>query len=210
MPLPDPRRVVAILLQQQRHRQLVRLDQRRRISLQHPALQSRPPVIPARQNPVPRRGAHRRTPVRIREHHPLRRQPVHMRRRDLPLRVQALHIPVAQIIRQYVDDVRFRPLRRHHPYGRQGQQQDRQFQPKTVHDHGNKDVCPTDQVSTMSPVLGDWFSPTLADSPPTPYRTNVQGAPCGHRFLPGQFREPKCPCLIHPLIRAASGPFVVK
>ena len=48
--------------------------------------------------------------MRICENHPLASQPIHVRRRDLAVRVQALHVAVAQVIAQDQQDVRPRRL----------------------------------------------------------------------------------------------------
>jgi hypothetical protein len=55
---------------------------------------------------IPRRRAHRRSRMGIREPHPLARQPVQVRSRNLaPFRVETVHIPIAEVIGKDIDDV---------------------------------------------------------------------------------------------------------
>ena len=72
-----------------------------------------PPRITPRQQPVARRRADGRPAVRIRENHPLPRETIHIRRRNLPpLRIEKMHIPVAEIIAKHIHDIRLFRRRR--------------------------------------------------------------------------------------------------
>jgi hypothetical protein len=106
MPFADDARVVTLLLQERRHRQLIPLDQRRDIAVKHVGLQPGSPGVASRKNTVAARRADRCARVRIRERHALRGQLVNIGRFDLAaLRIQALHIAVAEIVGQDINNI---------------------------------------------------------------------------------------------------------
>ena len=117
MPLAHARRRVALVLQHLRHGEPPLLDQPRAQPAEHAALELRAPVVAPRDHAVARRRADGGRRVRIRKFHPERGEPVHVRRRDFSVRIEALHIADAQIVRENKDDVRL--LRRDGECGRQ-------------------------------------------------------------------------------------------
>ena len=108
VPFSDAGGVIAVLLEQRRHRQPIGGDQGLGIAVQDPALQPRAPSIASGQQAVPRRSTHRRSTVGVGECHPLRRQPVQMGRLDLAtLRIQALDVAIPEVVGNDVDDIRW-------------------------------------------------------------------------------------------------------
>ena len=105
MPLADACGCVALRFEERRDRRLIRLNQRRTESIEHALVQPRPPTVAARHQSVTRRRAHTRGRVCIRKAHALLGNPIHVRRRDLGLRVVALGISPAHVVRQNQDDV---------------------------------------------------------------------------------------------------------
>ena len=107
-PLADERRLVTRFLQRLRHRDIVRFQSLGRwIGITGIAPHSRVSVMQARHEHTARRRAHRRSRVKMREAHALRRHAIQVRRGDdfLPVTAQ---IRIPQIIRQDPDQVRFR------------------------------------------------------------------------------------------------------
>ena len=107
VPLADRGGGVAVLFQQSRHREPVGRDERIVIgAVEHALLQVRAPRVAARQQAVARGRADGGAAVRIGEGHALRDQPVEVRRLDFSaLGVERLHVAVAQIVGEDVDDV---------------------------------------------------------------------------------------------------------
>lgn len=108
MPLANRRRAIAVLFRESGDGQPVGRDERRAEMLDDAALQPRPPMISPGEQRVPRRRAHAGGCVPIREAHPLRREPVDLRRLDFPtLRLVALHVAITEVIGEDDEDVGF-------------------------------------------------------------------------------------------------------
>ena len=104
MPLPDARRMVPGVLQHPRQGQPSRLDQRRIPGPEHRFLQARAPAVTARQDPVPRGGAHGGGRMGVGEADPLPGEPVEVRSLVEPAAVAA-QIGPAHIVHDNKDDV---------------------------------------------------------------------------------------------------------
>ena len=113
MPFADAGGRIPLLPEHGRHGGAGGRDHGRSVRGKDAVLHPRPPVVAAGENAVARGRADRCRSMRIGEGHPLRRELVEVRRRDLAaLRVQALHIAVAEVVGEDVDDVGFCGLRR--------------------------------------------------------------------------------------------------
>src|SRR5262245_445133 len=108
MPLPETGGVIPLRLEERGHRHPSRLNEPRAEPPQHARLQLGAPGIAPRHQSVPRGGADRRAGMRIGENHPLRRDPIEIRRWNFSLRIKALHIAVAEVVAENEDDVGLR------------------------------------------------------------------------------------------------------
>lgn len=119
------RSVASLLLQQSRQSQAFGRDQRRAEPVQNAGLQARPPVVPARKHAVAAGRANGRSGMGLGERHALRRKPVDTWRCDFAaFRIQTMHIAVAEIVTQNINDVRcFRRRIGSLEYGHRRQQQ---------------------------------------------------------------------------------------
>ena len=106
MPLAEAGGVVALLAQHGGDGQAAGRNERARAAVEHAVLQPRAPGIAAGEQTVARRRADRRARMAVGAGQSLTCQPVHVRRGDLAVGVEALHVAIAQIIGQQVDDVR--------------------------------------------------------------------------------------------------------
>ena len=106
VPLANARGSVAVLLRKSPDRESIGRNQRRAPFADDSLLQSRAPVISARQQRVTRGRAAAATAVSVRETHSLRGKIVHVRRRNLAaLRIIALHIPITEVVGQDDEEV---------------------------------------------------------------------------------------------------------
>jgi len=110
MPLADTRRGVPLPAKQLGDRELLLRNERLRERANHVPLQPRPPSVPAREQCIASRRADRRRRVRVREPHPFPGQPINVRRGDLRCGVVTADISVSEIVRQDVNNIRFRRL----------------------------------------------------------------------------------------------------
>jgi hypothetical protein len=101
---------VAVQPEERRHGEPALGDERRIIgAVEHAALQASAPRIATREQAVARGRADGGAAVGIGERHPLRGEAVEMRGLDLAaLGIERLHIAVAQIVGEYVNDVGLR------------------------------------------------------------------------------------------------------
>ena len=118
MPFADAGCRISLPLQQRGQVQTLRLLLKLRLGkVQHfpavPRLHGRTPRVPVTirhppaQQAIPARHADRPARVSIRETHPLRRQFVDVRRRNLRLRIEALRVAIAHVIYEQDEDVGF-------------------------------------------------------------------------------------------------------
>jgi hypothetical protein len=96
VPFSDRGRAVAVLLREPADREAVGRDQRRAEVLDDARLQTRAPMVAAREQRVAGRRTHAGRSVRVGETHPLRREPVEVRGPDFSAAgLVALHVAVA-------------------------------------------------------------------------------------------------------------------
>ena len=148
MPFAETRRVIAVLLQQRRHGQPLGCDQRRHVAIEHAVLQSRAPRVAPREQSVARRRADRRAAVGVRKGQPLRRQLVEVRRLDFAaLRIEALHVAVAEVVGENVNEVGFARGVGGGEQGRGGEQQGGAEEERICREHGH--LCDSAEVAAI-------------------------------------------------------------
>ena len=107
MPFANHASVVALVVKQLRQRDAFVRDERA-LPLPHDAaLESTAPIVPPRQQPVPRRRTHAGRRMCVHKTHPLARQPVNRRRLQAQLRIESGNRINPHIIAEDDDDVRF-------------------------------------------------------------------------------------------------------
>ena len=107
MPLPNRRSRVAVLLEKCGHGEPSGGDERWVVgAIEHACLQPRPPRITPREQSIAGGRADGGAAVRIGKRHALQREFVEVRCLDFPaLRIEALHIAIAEIVGEDVNDV---------------------------------------------------------------------------------------------------------
>lgn len=111
MPLADAGGVIARIAEQRWQRDAARFDERVAVPPQHAARHPSSPRVSSGEQGIARRRAHGRCGVGVGESQPFARQPIEVRRRDAPGRVERSDIAVAEIVSEDQDDIRPR-LRR--------------------------------------------------------------------------------------------------
>lgn len=106
MPLPDDRGVITGLLEVGCHGRTLLFDQGGSVPVLHPALETAPPTVPARQDGIARRRANGGRGMSVGKGHTFLGQPVQMGGGNLGFWVEGLNVPVAHVVGQNENDVR--------------------------------------------------------------------------------------------------------
>ena len=138
MPFADRRGMIPLPAEKVGHREAARFDERRTEAAEHALLERRPPVVAARENRVARRRADRGRRVRFSERQAVGREAVEVRRGDLPRRIEAPHVAVAEVVGEDEHDVGRPPGPRGRRRGGRRGARDRQQEPDADRDRGQR------------------------------------------------------------------------